>query len=349
MGESHGPVVFVYRPKKATPLERSLALMLLFFVFAVAAYAIRWQDFGVILEDPVFLFAIVVIVAAPFLIPMQMRRSRIHVDAAGMRQCTAWPWFDEVDGRRVMWDHVRSITYAADTGMLMVRSSFGLPWAIRAKDWAVDSRPEDGDPPHLVALLQDMGLMERKPGTVTAAAQFDLMSDRRTRAIVLAGAAVGLYALFDRFVQTESWAFFDAMYVAPHVAAGFVLAMATALWLRRGGKGPILDRGLVAGLAIFSAMVTVPASYVAGIRLNQWFGGPLESHVYHRDAARMNLVPDEPELPVVEYTDMARGYWCRVPASQAVNVRVRRGAFGLYQLDLDAQTEAIRRFRDGEP
>jgi hypothetical protein len=347
MRESQGPVVLVYRPKKMNSLERSIALTLLLFVLAIAAYAIRWEDFGAIAKDPVFLTAVVVGLAGPAIIPWQMRRSRIHVDGLGMQQRSSWPVAGEIVERKVAWDHVRSITYAADTGILVVRSAFGLPWAIRAKDWAIESRGDSGGGPHLVALLQDMGVMERKPAAPPAAAQFDLMSDRRTRLVVIAGAIVGFYALLDRFMQTESWAFFDAEYVAPHVVVGIVFAIATFRWLGKTSGRGALDRNLVIGLAIFAAMVATPASYVAGIRVNQGLGGELVAHDYHRAADCLNLVPVEPELPVIEYTDMARGYWCQVPQAKPVPVLVRRGLFGLYQVNLEAQTDAIRRFRDG--
>lgn len=355
------PTVLVYRAGKLTPIERVVVPALLFLVTATALYVLRWNDlqsegvlqlaWRLILKHPETIGVVLLGIGASLLVPLQMRKSRIHIDSAGLQFRSLIPYIGPLTERKIVWANVTSAMYVPASGMLTLRSSRGLPWALRATDWRLPDQPRGGgqaaDEPELVQIVRRLGLMESGPTVAAVAAEFDLMADGRTRFVVALGALLGLYAATDGLANSESWAFFDVAYVIPHVVVAAALALVAGMWLFRKSEAPALHQGIVVGLAIFIAVVGGPASWVAGVRLNQWLGGPLEAQEYHRDSTCMNLVPVKPDLPVIEYTEVTRPYWCHVPQTRAIQVLVRRGLFGLYQVNLEAQTDEIRRFRGG--
>ncbi len=355
-------VSFVYRPQSWKSIERALGLTMLLLCVGFAVYLIRWEMIspehlrsGLVSlwrDDPWLFAQLCVPILAPFLVTAKMRRTRISIDARGMRMHAKLPILGDTVDRKIAWGDISTVSYEPSRSILIFRTRRGLPWVVFAATWCRDSsrhsRIASNTPePYLVTVVRRLGLMERKPVS-NAIEEFDLMGDARTRLLVVLGAIAGLYAVIDGKMNSESWAFFNFEYVLAHIIVAVLAAAGAAVWLlSRTHAQPALDVRIVAGIALFMALVAGPASYVAGVRVNQWVGGPLEEHEYYRDAACLNLVPKDPVLPVVEYTELARAYWCQVPATKAVPVLVRRGLFGLYQIDLRPQTEAIRAFRDG--
>lgn len=355
-------VELLYRPQKMKLIERALLWTMALLLVAVGAYTVRWEMIDAehvrrvvdtALEHPLPLLPVLAAVLVSFLIPAKMRRTRIRVDASGMQAINSLPLLGETVERKISWDKVSSVSYVRSTSALSIRTKAGLPWVLRAADWsragssAISNAASTSAEPDLVAIMRGLGLLERK-FAATAIDEFDLMSNRRTRLLIVLAALAGLYAVIDGMMNPESWAFFNLEYEIPHVIIGVLLAIGAGAWLARPSTGPTLDRLIVAGMAFFVFIVAVPTSYVGLIRVNQLVGGPLQAHDYHRDAACMNLVPADPSLPVIEYTEVTRAYWCQVRREQPVSVLVRQGLFGLYQVNLESQTESIRRFRDGK-
>lgn len=353
------PIVLVYRPRGMKPLERALAAMLALSVIAALAYAMRWEIFSaeqlrsaasMVRDYPLALLPVVIAALAACLVPAKMRRTRITVDGTGMQMRVTLPVLGDTSERKVTWDKVSSVSYVPETSMLALRVRRGAPWVLRAGDWSRIDASGSADPhasePDLVRIVRRLGLLERKSAAAVLA-QFDVLGDSRTRLLVVLGAVAGLYAALDGMMNPESWAFFDVDYLLPHAIVALAAAACAAAWLTRRVTAPALDRNIVAGMALFVAVVCAPASYVAGIRVNQWVAGPLVAHEYHRDASCMNLVPTDASLPVIEYTELTRAFWCRLPQAKSIQVLVRRGLFGLYQVNLAPQTDEIRRFRGG--
>lgn len=340
-------------------LERSILLLLVALCLGVSAYTFRWEMLDVehlvhvgafLLERPSMLLSIVLPLLAVIAIPLLTRASTIHIDSTGIQVRWTLPMLRPVVARNVPWEQVTSVSYVPRTGLLAIRSSKGLAWAVRASEWidsaAAGSEENIDVEPVLVGLVRRRGLFNRKSAAIDVT-EFDLMSDRRTRLLIFLGAALGLYAMFDGMCQSESWAFFNAQYLMPHLVIGTAVAAITVAALWRSTATRALPRVIVFGMGMFIAMTAVLASYAVGVRVNQLLGGPLGAHVYHRDRECMNLVPVEADLPVIEYTKVTKTYWCRISGDEPVHVLVRRGLFGLYQVNLESHTEDIRRFLGG--
>ncbi len=354
------PVVLVYRRRSIKPLERALLLSMVLMAIGAMVELFRWEIISTeilrsllakLQAEPLLVVPLCVAIVGPFLVATKMRRTRISIDARGIQMHAMLPILGEIVDHKIEWCDVGSVSYVPNRYLLVFKTGRGLPWVVRAADWVRDdsvySVAGKASEPYLVGVVRRLGLMERKPAT-NAVEDFDLMGDPRTRMVLGLCALAGLYALIDCKLNPESWAFLSVEYQLPHAVVAVLAGLGAAAWLsRRTIQAPTLDRPIIAVMAIFVAFVAVLTSNVAGTRLNQWLGGPLEAHVYHRDDSCLNLVPQDPALPAVEYTEVTHAYWCQISPSKDVQVLVRRGLFGLYQFNLTAQTEAIHRFRDG--
>ncbi|MBR7793711.1 hypothetical protein KDM87_14020 [Undibacterium sp. FT147W] len=253
--------------------------------------------------------------------------------------------------RNVCWSDLENVTYLERFDILQLRmGQKKLPWAIRVKDWQRQNFDTtltvDGKEHALIHLLRERGVMDSFPPDKNLdAVMFDLAKHPATRALLVLMMALLAYIFIDAKLQTESWAFFSARYCLPHALTGVAAGVVVALWLFSSSRRLLIPSRVIVVMTLLSSMMFSVASYVGGIRINQMFGGVMLEAQYHRNMFCDALVPEEKNLPVIEYTNRARPYWCSRGEDDLILVRVRQGFFGLYQVDLREHSEAIRNFR----
>ncbi|MFZ6743115.1 hypothetical protein ACO0LC_07830 [Undibacterium sp. JH2W] len=285
------------------------------------------------------------------------RSMKLVVDGKGMflewsagSVFAKWKLFE----KRIEWADLKNATYLPRFEVVQLRSKTSwLPWAIRLKDWKIPGaelsqyaiKPARSD---LLSVLRELGIFEAASegeDPRLAAMTFDLMKHPVTRNILMGVAALVVYCFADVMMQQEGWAFFNKDYLLPHIIIAALATLVLAWAVLTANKSEPPPKGIIAAMIVFASFSFVVTSYVAGIRINQFAGGPLISAEYHRDDSCENLIPVEKSLPVVEYTSKTKDYWCSIDAEDAVMVKVRKGLFGLYQFDLREQTKAIRSFK----
>ncbi|MFZ6872372.1 hypothetical protein ACO0LF_09930 [Undibacterium sp. Di27W] len=304
------------------------------------------------------LLPMVLIVFFQIAIQLAYRSTKLVIDSKEM--FLEWP-SDSVFAKwkflekRIAWADLKNATYLPSFGAVHLRSkTSSLPWGIRLKDWKTSGtdelsqyaiKPAGTD---LLSVLREQGIFETASegeDPRLAAMTFDLMKHPVTRNILIGVAALVVYCFADVMMQQEGWAFFNKDYLLPHIIIAVVATLLLAWVALTSEKSKQAPKGIIAAMIVLSSFSFVVTSYVAGIRINQFAGGPLISAEYHRDDSCENLIPVEKSLPVVEYTRKTRDYWCSIDAEDVVTVKVRKGLFGLYQFDLREQTKAIRSFK----
>jgi len=281
-------------------------------------------------------------VGAAVAVQRQMRSTVLILDSEGIRMEMKAPWpvaMLALNQRRIAWAELAHVSHLPRFGIvqLLKKEKLALPWPIRLHDWR----------PDLLPVLDRLGVLAEYPKATSAAAmEFDLAANPATRRVLVCFVGLALYSVVDNMLQDEAWAFFNMAYCLPHAIVGAAAAVALGLWLKHAEVARDVPQQSVAGLAVLAALIFGTASYIGGVRINQAFGGPLIEAEYHRNAACNALDPVDKDLPVVEYTDLAKGYWCSIPITRAVKVPVRQGLFGLYQVRLAEQTQAIRAYRE---
>jgi len=331
--------------RRPNRLEVAALAIVLMLTSASLLYALHWemQTFflGVLL--------VLTVLATPLLFLYQARFARtakLVVDDHGMTMRSGLPRFLQAGAMgdwTLRWEDIDSVRVLSGLGIVQIRPKgrvVGIPVALRPADWVGESR---GD---LASTLEKRGVYRWATTDRTAeAVDFDLWRHPATRAMLILCAALVAYAGVDTMLRREAWAEWSLAYNVPHAVLGILAALvAAAVLLRPARPVPALIAAVVALLVGSSA---ASASYSALIRVNQLAGGPLEAKVFRRNASCDALVPVEAGLPTIKYTELAQPYWCSHPADASHEVLVRRGMFGLYQVDLGAHTEAIRRFRGG--
>ena len=279
------------------------------------------------------------------------RSSKLVIDGTGV--FLAWP-SDSVFAKwkflqkRLAWADVKSARYMLSSrGLVLFSTTNSILWTIRLKDWKLTSvepsqyaiKLAEID---LLGVFRELDIFEdasKDPG------QFDLMKHPVTRSILLGICALLAYCFFDSMMQQEGWAFFNIDYLLPHVIFAALATIVLAWAASTGNKCEPPPKGITAFLVVLASFSFLVTSYVAGIRINQFAGGPLISAEYHRDVTCENLIPKDKSLPIVEYTRKTRDYWCSRDFDEAQTVKVRKGLFGLYQFDLGEQTWAIRDYK----
>jgi len=296
------------------------------------------------------------IVVLFFLVFVQFayRKTRLIVDAKGM--FLEWPpgsvfaKFKFLE-KRVSWTELQHATHLSSFEAVQLRSKgSSVPWGIRLRDWKIYSVDIPQDVPgdkkiDLLSVLREQGIFQtvaKDPRLL--ALEFDLMKHPVTKKILILTGVLLVYCFVDVFMQHEGWAFFNKDYLLPHVVIAFIATAALSWTALKAEKHDQAPGGIMVVVLAIAGFSFLGASYVSGIRLNQLAGGPLISAEYHRDDSCENLIPVEKNLPVVEYTNMTKDYWCSIKADEVVFVKVRKGLFGLYQFDLREQTGAIRAY-----
>ena len=324
-----------------------LAMMLLF--------ASTWGEVARLARLPEFwIFLALVASAWPVWMLIQRRLAAsalLSLDGEGMTMRSGLPGFWRSALRadwQCRWADIGSVAVLEGLGMVRItRASGGAPIVLRLTDWVREGSASPGASAmrssELWQAMDAAGVFGRTAAGPHDALSFDLWKHGGTRAALVWTACLFAYGAIDALVSRESWAGYDWRYYLPHVVAG-VLAFAAAAYGLLRTRAPLL-------IAIVSAVTlgftAVFASYSALIRVNQLVAGPLETKAYRRSAACDALVPLEQGLPEIEYSGLAREYWCSHLAIAIHEIPVRKGLFGLYQVDLSAHTEAIRRFRAG--
>ncbi len=258
-------------------------------------------------------------------------------------------------GRKILWSELGKVSYLPGFGVLQLRSKKTLPvWALSVKDWKIQNSAENlssqlntNSEPDLIRIFREKGILDAFPKDERlAAVEFDLMAHPVTRKILCGMAVLLTYSVVDAFSQTESWALFNLAYCLPHLITGIIVTIASVFFLSFATMARPLPPAIIGALALLGGLLTGVTSYVGGVRINQAIGGPMLDAPYTRNAACDTLIPDNDKLPEIEYTDLAKSYWCSKDATDTIRVKVRKGLFGLYQVNLKEHTEAIRAFRE---
>ena len=197
--------------------------------------------------------------------------------------------------------------------------------------------------------MDDSALPEQSLTPRGTALSFDLFGHRGTRAALVVAAVLVGYGLLDGYLAREAWPEWSWEYLLPHVLVGTLAAVLTLAALLSRKAAQTVPHTVTYVLALTVVMTAMIASWHGLFRVNQLAGGPLLSYAYVRVEACMSLVPVSAGLPVIEYSELARDYWCTYSQEHKHTVPVRRGLFGLYQVDLTEHTDAIRAFRGSQP
>jgi hypothetical protein len=338
---------------RAGKLEAVLAAAFVAPVVMILLFASTWRELGPLARLPEFwMFIALVLAAWPLWLWMQRRfaaTALLSLDGEGMTMQSGLPGFWRSALRadwQCRWADIGSVAVVEGLGMVRItRASGGTPIVLRVTDWVREGSMSPGASTirssELWQAMDAAGVFRRTAAGPHDALTFDLWKHRGTRAALISAACLFAYGAADGLVSRESWAGYDWRYYLPHVVAG-VLAFAGAVYGLLRTRAPLLIAIVLAATLGFTGAF---ASYAALIRVNQLVAGPLETKAYRRSAACDALLPVEPGLPEIEYSGMAREYWCSHPAAAIHEIAVRKGLFGLYQVDLSAHTEAIRRFR----
>lgn len=361
--QTSDPVVFLHKGHSGTtPIERLMWASVLALGVATVAYFVRWEmldgdrllrglaNAGAIVWLQVC--AYVGVVGYSVIARRRLRSSSLVVDDSGIRlepKEAAGSFL--FPARKMVWTALVQASYLRAVDTVQLRSKSGFPLNFRARDWLLQPGrapvAEPGKEPDLVRVLRARGVFER-PNTGAAALEFDLFSNPATRTVLVGLAILIAYALVDTVAQVEAWAFFDSRYLLPHATLGLLAGAAVYWWFTSFAAARDVPKPVMGGLTIMVLFVVAVASYVGGIRINQFAGEPLAAIEYHRDASCDNLVPVDSQFPAIEYTSLSRDYWCSIPVTRPVPVQVRKGLFGLYQVNLSEHTDAIRRYREGQ-
>lgn len=227
-----------------------------------------------------------------------------------------------------------------------------MPIPIRIMDWIEDvpgatapRSTRDFRQSSLWQALEQAGVTAAQPDSRAVAANFDLARHPATRNALAVMAVLAAYWAIDSLLAAEAWAEWALPYWIPHALVGAAgVGLGLFALLRARDPEPVPQPVAIA-LAMLLGVTTVLASWVGLVRVNQVAGGPLEEQPYVRNDKCDALLPVKQGLPPVEYTELARDYWCQFPKDKQHLVPVRQGLFGLYQVDLTRHTAAIRDFR----
>ena len=359
--------VFRINPERKHSFELLLLFLGLAPTVAIAIFAYRYEVLWKFLADRSYLTLVFVM---PFLgLGMVWINSRIlagarlTLDGQGLALTyREKPFFGLAPApeEHCRWDDIGKVRVIAGLRVVQIRRkrTMARPMVLKITDW-VEEVPGVADysgrssvPMRETALwkaLEEAGLFSEQPTQgSTDALDFDLLGHPGTRFALIAMAGLFGYAALDAFLRKEAWADWGLPYLLPHVIAGIFAAAAAAFALLASRHPNPVPREVAIPLALLVGVSGGGASWSLLIRVNEWFGGPLEERAYVRNEACNTLIPVEPGLPAIEYTAMAKDYWCRFPIEQQHPVPIRKGLGGLYQVDLTRYTEAIRKFRRSE-
>jgi hypothetical protein len=190
----------------------------------------------------------------------------------------------------------------------------------------------------LLRYLADAGV---QVGTESGsrAAGFDLAANPRTLGAVGLACVLGAYALIDYLLFNETYA--DTPLYAVNVALGAAVALAAALWLRRG-KVPRLES---TALALLVGVAMSLVAYPGLLRVNQLSdeqGLRSYEYVLQPDMTLRCTTSGVPDLRLGDHK-----YWQSFPIGSTHSFALRRGGLGFYQVDLGPYHDDLRAFYHG--
>lgn len=252
------------------------------------------------------------------------------------------------------WDDIVQVDVHPLLHTLRIRSKGWPPVVLRAHDWVEESQRER-------ALLRRSelknamftstvwrefnarGLFQRRGTEPADALSFDLSKHPLTQGTMLLGAACILYAAIDGVLCPESYPDFKEFlpYLLPPTVIGCVCGALASLTLSTTRKPTRVPPEVTVVLAMLFALASAAAGYSGMLRINQWLGEPLRNEIYRRSTDCLTLLPQNPQLPRIDYSARARKFWCGFSPDQDIPVPLRKGLFGLYQMDLSDYSRRI--------
>lgn len=353
--------VFRINPNRNRKLEHSLLLVAFAPLVMMALFGFQHELLGKLFEDPVFVILLL-------MMPLSLgfgawadrrisKRARLTIDSRGLRlQNGLGPAISR--GIECGWGEIAKVVVIERLGVVQIRRDrFGAaPLALRITDWVEDFPDATPAPPKLAPsamrttalwkILEEAGLFSEKyaKGGMEAF-DFDLAKHPATKAALAVLSGLFLYGAVDSLLRREAWVDLNLEYLTPHLIVGGGFALAGLFAFKLARKPAAIPNQVAIPLAGFVGLAAIFASWSFLVRVNQYFAGPLEERAYVRNAACDTLVPVDSGLPPIEYTELAREYWCQFPVDQRHPVPIRKGFWGLYQVDLTQHTDAIRTFR----
>jgi|GEM_PF-1422700 len=358
--------VFTWKKRRYSWIECLLISTLFLSMLAVIFWLVYWdllklenvKKLAAVTSFPWFhFFLFFVILASNFAILKFNRSARLYIDSSGVRLKllpeSDWTILRFLE-KELLWADLKDVNYMKRLQLIQLRSRLSGRhmghMTIRLNDWQMQttthgSQANDAEP-DLIKVLREFDIFEKYPSnSQRETSSFDLTKNAATKKLLLVLSCLVVYCFVDVMSQHEGYAFFNLSYCLPHIVSGSLIAVILAYLLFRASGRDFIPPGIIGVLAVMGGITFGTASYVAGIRINQFVGGPLLEARYHRDVGCENLLPEDTSLPVVEYTHMTRDYWCSKTTDEVLTIKVRKGLFGLYQFDLREHTQAIRDYR----
>lgn len=343
--------VFRINPKRPRYIDLVIVLLCGAPLLMLALGAYHWEMWRGGLSFGSALAVTVILVVSFWADRVHAESATLTVGAHGMRMESDLPkWLGPSAGWSLAFDEIGRVGVVERFALVQFRKK-GLslaPVPVRIMDWIEDApgakvpaSARDFRQSELWKALEKAGVFDKDADRHAEAVNFDLAKHPATRAALAVMAVLAAYWAFDSLVATEAWAEWGARYLLPPAVVGVVAAVVAGYLLKR----PQVPMQVAMMLAVLLGVTSSLASWVGMVRVNQVLGGPLEEQAYVRNDNCDTLLPKKEGLPPIEYTELARGYWCQFPKDVQHKVPVRQGLFGLYQVDLRTHTEAIREYR----
>ncbi|MES2037880.1 MAG: hypothetical protein V4495_08590 [Pseudomonadota bacterium] len=356
--------VFIQKQAKHSWVKRLLFAILFLFPFVAFFLWMLYENLLKpemlirILADasfpPAFVLVLIAVIVFDDVAKIFYRSASLYIDDAGVRlklpPKSRWAILSVFE-KDIPWTELKDATYGEHFQLIQLspKSGAGL-LNIRLKDWQLQNTSgnlnSENAARDLLTVFLELRILEKYPAnSQLVEAGFDLTKHPATKKLLFVIAILIGYSFVDTMLQHEEYAFFNINYFLPHIVSGVTFTVVLAGLLFIASKRKFIPRSNIIGLAILSGLVFGVTSYVGGIRVNQLLGGPLLEARYHRDASCLNLLPEDKNLPVVEYPYYARNYWCSKNIDEVLAVKVRKGLFGLYQFDLNERIQTIGHFK----
>ncbi|OGI40075.1 MAG: hypothetical protein A2140_01395 [Candidatus Muproteobacteria bacterium RBG_16_62_13] len=132
----------------------------------------------------------------------------------------------------------------------------------------------------------------------------------------------------------------------PVLALLGIVASALCVWILRRAESPAGEATMV---GVMLGLTIGAAGYPTALHLNRLLDGAgLKSYEYRVVLAEpVVFEPVESGLPKIDYFKRT-AYWERMGSDARITVKLRRGAFGFWQFNIDDIVTDIRRFQRGE-
>lgn len=352
--------VFRIASRRKYRLELVLALVIVAPVIMLTVAAFHWEMLRSFVLWAFILAVLVVLGMVVWAHGEYVNSARLSIDDWGMKLESDVPRFLGAAYQgpwQVEWHEVDRVSPLDSLGLLQIRRKgfASMPLALKILDWIPEestglTAPQAPPPANMRStalwkVLEERGLFSGAPDPRVEAFNFDLAAHPATKAALFAMAALALYWAADGMLAREAWAEWRSKYILPHAAIGFAGALA-GLWALRSARAPSpVPFRIAMAVSILLGVTVSLASWSGLIRVNQVLGGPLVEEEYVRNTACDTLLPVKDGLPPIEYTELAKGYWCQFPKDKKHRVLVRKGIGGLYQVDLTQHTAAIKDYR----